>query len=55
MILKELEELQKAIEKETVYRRSLGGFDANAATIMFLCETLMKINRHLIEQLSRKK
>jgi hypothetical protein len=55
MIKKELEELEKLVMKELVSRRSLGGFDANAETILKLTGWMYEIVRHLNEQLSRKK
>ena len=55
MIKKELEELEKEVTKELVKRRSWGGFDANASTILLLNEWMLKLVRHEIEQISRKK
>lgn len=55
MIKKDLEDLEKQVMKELVCRRDLGGFDANADTILKLTEWLYKIVQHLHEQASRKK
>jgi hypothetical protein len=44
---KDLEELEKQVMKEVVHRRSLGGFDANADTILKLTEWVFKIVQHL--------
>ena len=55
MIKKELDELEKEVMKEVVKRRGLGGFDANAETILLLTEWMLKIIRHMNEQMSRKR
>lgn len=55
MIKRDLEDLEKDVMKEVVKRRSLGGFDTNAETILLLAEWNLKIVRHLLDQLPRKK
>ena len=51
----QLTEREKAAMKELTKRRALGGFDVNAETIMFLCEDVYEILRHLREQTEKKK
>lgn len=41
-----LEELEKAVMDEVVKRRRLGGFDANAETILRLTEWMLKMVQH---------
>jgi hypothetical protein len=55
MIKKEIDELEKEVMKEVVKRRGLGGYDTNAETILLLTEWMLKIIRHMNEQMSRKK
>ncbi len=50
MHLDDLADLEKQMMKEVVKRRSLGGFDANAETILLLCEWIFKLTGHIIDQ-----
>lgn len=50
----ELADLEARVMEEVVSRRKLGGFDANAATILFLAEVMLEVVRHLKEQAPRK-
>ncbi len=45
----DLEELEKKVMKTVVERRALGGFDANAATILLMSEWMLQIVQHLRE------
>lgn len=45
----DLVELEAKVMEEVVSRRKLGGFDANAATILFLTEVMLDVVRHLKE------
>lgn len=42
----DLEEMEAAIMAEVVKRRQLGGFDANAETILKLTEWVYKLTQH---------
>lgn len=55
MILKELEDMRKEIEKYTVRARALGGYSVEAESLLIIWENLLKITRHLEEQVARKK
>ena len=46
----DLELLEKQVTEEVVKRRKLGGFDANADTILKLSEWMLEIVRHLREK-----
>jgi len=50
----DLEVIEKAIEEEMVKRRKLGGFDANASTILLLTEWMRDAYRHMRENAPRK-
>ena len=50
----ELVELEAKVMEEVVSRRKLGGFDANASTILFLTEIKLEVVRHLKDQAPRK-
>lgn len=50
----ELAELEVMVTEEVSRRRKLGGFDANAATILFLTEVILDIIRHLENQARHK-
>lgn len=51
----DLIELEKRVMEEVVKRRKLGGFDANADTILKLSEWMLKIVGHIIDYDKRKK
>jgi hypothetical protein len=51
----DFEELEKQVMKEVVRRRSLGGYSVEAEGVLFLSECMLKIVRHLHEQIPRKK
>lgn len=46
----ELEELEKQVMQELVKRRMLGGFDANADTILKLTEWQFKLVQHEVDK-----
>jgi hypothetical protein len=50
MKLSALVDLEKAVMAEVVKRRSLGGYNSEAESILLLSETLLRIVRHLIEE-----
>ena len=51
----DMDELLRLVEKETVRVRSLGGYSTEATSIMVLWEVLLRITRHLDEEMPRKK
>ena len=51
---KDLEQLERQLQEEVVTRRKLGGFDANAGTILKLTEWMYEIARHLREKTPAK-
>ena len=55
MIKKEMDELEKEVMKEVVRRRGLGGYSTEAEGLLLDSEILLKLVRHLNEQISRKK
>ena len=55
MIKQELDELEKHVMKEVVKRRGLGGYSTEAEGLLTDGEILLKIVRHMNEQMSRKK
>ena len=55
MIKKELDELEKEVMKEVVKRRSLGGYSTEAEGLLIDSEIILKVVRHLVELISRKK
>ena len=55
MILSELRMLREQIEKSAVRARSLGGYSTEAESLLTIWEALLKIVRHMEEQVSRKK
>ena len=55
MIKKEIEELEKLVMKHLVARRNLGSASFEAGEILIIWETLLKLVRHINEQMPRKK
>ena len=55
MIKSEMDQLEKEVMKEVVRRRGLGGYSTEAEGLLLDGEILLKIVRHLNEQISRKK
>jgi hypothetical protein len=55
MIKRELDELETAVMKEVVKRRGLGGYSTEAEGLLMDGEFLLKLVRHMNEQMSRKK
>ena len=55
MIKSEFDELEKLVMKNLVARRNLGAASYEAGEINIIWETLLKLVRHLNEQMSRKK
>jgi len=45
-----MEELERQVMEEVVKRRKLGGFDANADTILKLTEWMFKLVQHVREK-----
>ncbi len=45
----DLLELEKTMMKEVVKRRQLGGYSADAEGILVVCETMMRLLQHLID------
>lgn len=54
MTKQELQELEKLMMEELVKRRRLGGFDANADTILVLSEVLYKVVNHMASKETKK-
>ena len=50
MTKEDIELLEAQLMEEVVKRRKLGGFDANAATILILTEALYKVVHHIREK-----
>jgi hypothetical protein len=50
MKLPALLELEKVMMKEVVKRRSLGGYNSEAESVLLLGESLYKIIQHLIDE-----
>lgn len=50
----DLIQLENKVMEEVVQRRKLGGFDANAETILKLTEWMLEIVRHLKDTAQRK-
>jgi hypothetical protein len=46
----DLLELEKTIMKEVVKRRALGGYSAEAEGVLILCETLMRVLQHMVDE-----
>ncbi len=46
----DLLELEKTMMKEVVKRRALGGYSADAEGILTLCETLMRLLQHFVDE-----
>ena len=55
MIKSEFDELEKLVMKNLVARRNLGAASFEAGEILLIWEVLLKLTRHLNEQISRKK
>jgi hypothetical protein len=51
----DLELLEADVMEEVVKRRKLGGYSAEAAGLLFLAESLLKIVRHLNEAIPANK
>jgi hypothetical protein len=48
----DLLELEKTMMKEVVKRRQLGGYSADAEGILVLCETLMRLLQHIVDDMA---
>ena len=53
MTREDLDELQEQIMETVVTRRKLGGYNADAATILELVEWMLKIVHHMHEKAPR--
>ena len=51
----DLDEMEAKIMEEFAKRRALGGFDANAATILLMIKWVYEITRHLKEKAPKGK
>jgi hypothetical protein len=51
----DLQELEKVIMKEVVKRRSLGGYNSEAESVLLLSETLYRIIQHLVDEYPTRK
>lgn len=51
----DFEELERRVMAEVVKRRQLGGYSADAAGILMLCETMLSLIMHFKEQMPREK
>lgn len=51
----DLVRLETDLMAETVKRRSLGGYSTEAAGILLLCETMMRVLQHLLEEMPVEK
>ena len=50
MKLPALTELENILMKEVVKRRSLGGYNSEAESVLLLAESLFKVVQHLIDE-----
>ncbi len=46
----DLQALEGTIMKEVVKRRALGGYSVEAEGVLTLCETMLRVLQHLIEE-----
>lgn len=54
MIKSEIDELEKLVMKNLVARRNLGAASYEAEEILIIWETLLRLVRHLNDQIPRK-
>ncbi len=45
----DLQVLEATMMKEVIRRRSLGGYSVDAEGILILCETLMRLLQHIVD------
>ena len=50
MKLAALIDMEKVVMKEVVRRRSLGGYNSEAESLLVLSEVILNITRHIIEE-----
>ena len=55
MIKQDMDELEKEVTKHLVARRNLGSASFEAGEILIIWETLLRLVRHLNDQMPRKK
>ena len=48
----DLLELEKTMMKEVVKRRQLGGYSADAEGILVICEALMRLLQHIVDDMA---
>lgn len=48
----DLLELEKTMMKEVVKRRQLGGYSPDAEGILTICETLMRLLQHIVDDMA---
>jgi hypothetical protein len=51
----DLVEFEKVMMKEVVKRRSLGGYNSEAESVLLLSEVVLRLIQHLIDQYPRAK
>lgn len=51
----DLQDLEATMMKEVVRRRALGGYSTEAEGIMTLCEVLLRVVQHMVEEYPRAK
>jgi hypothetical protein len=51
----EFKDMEALMLDEVAKRRKLGGFDVHATTILALCESIMRIAKHLEDQIPKGK
>ena len=51
----DMERMEEVLMEEVVKRRKLGGYSMEAAGVLLLAESLLKLTQHLIDTVPRKK
>lgn len=54
MKLTSLKDIEKVVMKEVVRRRSLGGYNSEAESLLILSEVVLDIVRHLVDEYPEK-